>query len=46
MTVSEAASNAPLVAKAVKGKGTIMVPEGIDPGFAYHPGKAGLVTPP
>jgi SPP1 gp7 family putative phage head morphogenesis protein len=42
LKVSETAPASPLVAKAVKGKGTVTVPEGIDPGFAYHQGKAGL----
>lgn len=42
LTPSAEAPDSPLVAKAVKGIGTVMVPEGIDPGFAYHPGKAGL----
>lgn len=40
LRVSEAAPDSPLVAKAVKGRGIVMVPEGIDPGFGYHPGKA------
>jgi uncharacterized protein with gpF-like domain len=44
LTVSDKAPASPLVAKAVKGKGTVMVPEGIDPGFAYHSGKAGLTA--
>ncbi len=44
LKVSETAPDSPLVTKAVKGKGTVMVPEGIDPGFAYHPGKAGLTA--
>ena len=39
LRVSEAAPPVELVARAVKGVGTVMVPKGIDPGFAYHPGK-------
>jgi SPP1 gp7 family putative phage head morphogenesis protein len=44
LAVSAEAPPSPLVAKAVKGRGIVMVPEGIDPGFAYNPGKAGLAV--
>jgi len=44
LTVSDQAPDVKLVERSVKGRGTILVPEGIDPGFAYHPGKS--VVPP
>jgi hypothetical protein len=44
LKVSETAPASPLVTKPVKGKGMVTVSEGIDPGFAYHPGKVGLRT--
>lgn len=42
LKVSERAPDSPLVPMVVRNKVTVMVPEGIDPGFAYHPGKTRL----
>jgi hypothetical protein len=45
LKVSENPPSSPLVPRAVnspQGKRTIMVPKGIDPGFAYNPGIAGF----
>jgi SPP1 gp7 family putative phage head morphogenesis protein len=39
LKLSAEAPPSPLIQKAVKGVGLVAVPEGIDPGFAYHPGK-------
>ena len=41
-TVSDQAPDSPLVPQLVNGE-TVMVPEGIDPGFAYRPGEQPVV---
>lgn len=46
LKVSEEAPPSPLVTKVVKGRGLVTVPQGIDPGFAYHPGREGLAARP
>ena len=43
--VSPQAPPIAFVDKAVKGRSIVRVPEGIDPGFAYNPGEAGLAIP-